>query len=41
MTSSAEFAGLHESIDSIARQMRDSDIGAVPVCGDDSRSSGY
>jgi CBS domain-containing protein len=35
-----ECIGEHETLDSAARRMRDLDVGALPICGDDDRLKG-
>jgi CBS domain-containing protein len=40
MHSGAECIGEHESLDSAARRMRDLNVGALPICGDDDRLHG-
>jgi len=36
----AECIGEHETVARAARQMRDLDVGALPICGDDDRLTG-
>ncbi|MGW1025782.1 CBS domain-containing protein [Streptomyces sp. NPDC002577] len=36
----AECVGEHETLDSAARRMRDLDVGALPICGDDDKLRG-
>lgn len=40
MTAGAECVGEHESLQDAARKMRDLDVGALPICGDDNRLKG-
>lgn len=40
MHSGAECVGEHESLLYAARRMRDLDVGALPICGDDNRLHG-
>ena|SRR5215469_16226311 len=40
MHSGAECIGEHQTMQDAARQMRDLDVGALPICGDDDRLSG-
>ena len=40
MTSGAECVGENESLQDAARKMRDLDVGALPICGDDNRLKG-
>jgi CBS domain-containing protein len=40
MHTGAECIGEHESLDSAARRMRDLNVGALPICGDDDRLHG-
>ena len=40
MHADAECIGEHESLAQAARRMRDLDVGALPVCGDDDRLHG-
>ncbi|MEQ7009961.1 CBS domain-containing protein [Actinopolymorpha sp. B17G11] len=35
-----ECVGEHETLDNAARRMRDLDVGALPICGDDDRLQG-
>ncbi|MEQ7124503.1 CBS domain-containing protein [Actinopolymorpha sp. B11F2] len=35
-----ECVGEHETLDNAARRMRDLDVGALPICGDDDRLKG-
>lgn len=35
-----ECIGEHETLDNAARRMRDLDVGALPICGDDDRLKG-
>lgn len=40
MTPGAECAGQHDSLHEAARKMRDLDVGALPICGDDGKLHG-
>ena len=40
MTGSAECASVNDSLADAARKMRDLDVGALPICGDDNRLAG-
>jgi len=40
MTSGAECVGEHETLADAARKMRDLDVGALPICGEDDRLKG-
>jgi CBS domain-containing protein len=40
MHADAECIGMHETLAQAARRMRDLDVGALPVCGDDDRLHG-
>lgn len=40
MTAEAAFVGVHDSIVEVARRMRDLDVGALPIRGDDDRLVG-
>ncbi|HUZ23524.1 MAG TPA: CBS domain-containing protein [Streptosporangiaceae bacterium] len=40
MHTGAECTGEHETLQSAAQRMRDLDVGALPVCGDDDRLHG-
>ncbi len=40
MTGSAECASSNESLADAARKMRDLDVGALPICGEDNRLKG-
>jgi CBS domain-containing protein len=40
MTANVECAGLRDTIASVAAKMRELDVGAMPVCGDDNRLAG-
>lgn len=40
MTPGAECVGENETLEVAARQMRDLDVGALPVCGEDNRLKG-
>jgi CBS domain-containing protein len=40
MHGGAQCIGEHETLDSAARQMRDLDVGALPICGEDDRLQG-
>lgn len=40
MTSNAECASVNDSLADAARKMRDLDVGALPICGDDERLKG-
>ena len=40
MTKDAQCVGEHESLMDAARKMRDLDVGALPICGDDDRLKG-
>jgi CBS domain-containing protein len=40
MTGSAECASVNDSVADAARKMRDLDVGALPICGDDNRLAG-
>jgi len=40
MTGGAECVGEHQSLIDAARKMRDLDVGALPICGDDDRLKG-
>jgi CBS domain-containing protein len=40
MHADAECIGEHETLEQAARRMRDLDVGALPVCGDDDRLHG-
>ena len=40
MTSDAQCVGEHESLREAARKMRDLEVGALPICGDDDRLKG-
>lgn len=40
MTPGAECVGEHETLVDAARKLRDLDIGAMPICGDDDRLKG-
>ena len=40
MHEGAECIGEHETLAKAARRMRDLDVGALPVCGDDGRLHG-
>ncbi len=40
MHAGAECVGEHQSLQHAARRMRDLDIGALPICGDDDRLKG-
>jgi CBS domain-containing protein len=40
MTSGAECAGVDDTLVDAARKMRDLDVGALPICGEDNRLKG-
>ena len=40
MTGGAECVGEHETLVEAARKMRDLDVGALPICGEDNRLKG-
>ena len=40
MTGSAECARMSDTLVDVARKMRDLDVGALPICGDDDRLKG-
>jgi CBS domain-containing protein len=40
MSANAECASVNDSLTDAARKMRDLDVGALPICGDDSRLKG-
>ena len=40
MTAGAECVGEHETLVDAARKMRDLDVGALPICGEDNRLKG-
>lgn len=40
MTGGAECVGEHDTLIDAARRMRDLDVGALPICGDDERLKG-
>ncbi|MEW2551312.1 CBS domain-containing protein [Streptomyces zhihengii] len=40
MTSGATCVGAHQSLHDAARMMRDLDVGALPICGDNNRLTG-
>jgi CBS domain-containing protein len=40
MTSGAECAQIHDTVQEAARKMRDLGVGALPICGDDNRLKG-
>ncbi|AQZ64951.1 CBS domain protein [[Actinomadura] parvosata subsp. kistnae] len=40
MSTGAECIGAHETLDRAAQMMRNSDVGALPVCGPDDRVTG-
>ncbi|SFK20206.1 CBS domain-containing protein [Streptomyces pini] len=40
MHTGAECVGEHETLDAAARRMRDLDVGALPICGDDDKLHG-
>ena len=40
MTGSAECASVNDSLADAARKMRDLDVGALPICGEDNRLAG-
>ena len=40
MTGSAECARTSDTLVDVARKMRDLDVGALPICGDDDRLKG-
>ncbi|MET9957326.1 CBS domain-containing protein [Streptomyces sp. NPDC006339] len=40
MTAGAQCVGEHESLQDAARMMRDLQVGALPICGDDDRLQG-
>jgi predicted transcriptional regulator len=40
MTGGAECAQVNETVSEAARKMRDLDVGALPICGDDNRLKG-
>lgn len=40
MHTGTECVGEHETLDSAARRMRDLDVGALPICGDDNKLHG-
>jgi len=40
MTSGTECVGEHDTLREAARKMRDLDVGALPICGDDNRLKG-
>jgi CBS domain-containing protein len=40
MTSDATCASVNETLQDAARKMRDLDVGALPICGDDNRLAG-
>jgi CBS domain-containing protein len=40
MTATAECAGVNDSLVEAARKLRDLDVGALPICGDDNRLAG-
>ena len=40
MTSGAECAGIDDTLVDAARKMRDLDVGALPICGEDNRLKG-
>jgi CBS domain-containing protein len=40
MTGSADCASINDTLTDAARKMRDLDVGALPICGDDNRLAG-
>ncbi|OAH12805.1 CBS domain-containing protein [Streptomyces jeddahensis] len=40
MHTGADCVGEHETLDAAARRMRDLDVGALPICGDDDKLHG-
>jgi CBS domain-containing protein len=40
MTPGAECAGIRDTLVDVARKMRDLDVGALPICGEDNRLKG-
>lgn len=40
MTADAACVRVHDSLEVVARRMRDLDVGALPICGDDDRLAG-
>lgn len=40
MTAGAECAGVNDTLVEAARKLRDLDVGALPICGDDNRLAG-
>ena len=40
MTASAECASVNDSLVDVARKLRDLNVGALPICGDDNRLAG-
>ncbi|MFJ8075515.1 CBS domain-containing protein [Streptomyces sp. NPDC096176] len=40
MTSGAQCVGAHQSLHEAAKMMRDLDVGALPICGDNNRLTG-
>src|SRR3954452_16813793 len=40
MHTAAECIGEHETLDTAAKRMRELDVGALPICGDDDRLRG-
>jgi CBS domain-containing protein len=40
MTTSAECASVNDTVVDAARKLRDLDVGALPICGDDNRLAG-
>jgi CBS domain-containing protein len=40
MTGNAECASVNDSLVDVARKLRDLDVGALPICGDDNRLAG-
>ena len=40
MTGGADCVGEHETVTDAARKMRDLDVGALPICGEDNRLKG-
>jgi CBS domain-containing protein len=40
MTATAECAGVNDTLTEAARKMRDLDVGALPICGEDKRLAG-
>ena len=40
MTAGAECVGENETLTDAARKMRDMDVGALPICGEDNRLKG-